>query len=153
MMVKAKGRREAHLHEMRIRATCVKQLVGKAGYKGSLLMHVVCQECRCVPMSHMCWSYVEENAKRRHSTRRALVFTVGIAKPGSATGTKAAFWSSKREIGKSTRSIFSPVRSGSVLGRTPCRRELSRITCIAPTGSGASQEIGRIVGGCHSQNE
>ena len=32
-MVMAKGRREAHLHEMRIRATCVKQLVGKAGYK------------------------------------------------------------------------------------------------------------------------
>ena len=57
MMVKEKERREAHQHEIRIAATCVKQLVRK---EGSLLMRYVCRECGYVPTSDMCWFYVEE---------------------------------------------------------------------------------------------
>ena len=43
MMVKEKGRREAHLHESS------EQLVGKEGCKVSFLMHYVVQECGVCP--------------------------------------------------------------------------------------------------------
>ena len=95
-------RRQGHLHEIRIAATCVKQKVGTQGCKGSLVMHWVCWECGCVPMSDMCWFHVEEHARR--SNKHGSWLHCGYCGARFGNWDTVASWSSRREAGRMTNS-------------------------------------------------
>ena len=140
MVVKEKERREAHWHEIRNAASCVKQLVGKEGCKESLLMHHVCQECSCFPISDMCWFYVEQNAKTvQQQILWCLVWV--LRSQVQQLGHVAPFLFSRREAGRRTNSRSDRVRLGRVVLRTPCRFRLSRTTCISPTETAACSRV------------
>ena len=74
MTVEDEERREAHLHQIRMAASCVEQIVEKEDCECCLPLHYKCQECGCVPMSDTCSFH--DATKRSDKERRwaPLVF-------------------------------------------------------------------------------
>ena len=110
MTVEDEERREAHLHQIRMAASCVEQIVEKEDCECCLPLHYKCQEYGCVPMSDTCSFH---DATRRSDKERRWAPLWFFAEPGSATGIKVASWFFHRRF--VTHSCYDLVGVGRVL--------------------------------------
>ena len=120
IMTKEKDRRGSAPAYDQDRCTCVKQTMEKeTDEEDSLMMHYVCQEYACLPLSDMRCFPVEEKGKET-TLQEMLWQSSGLSRSHVQQGTKATRWSSRRSL--MTNSCEDPSRHSSLSWRISCRR-------------------------------